>query len=93
MILHLPGKSGDEGIEGIINEYRLCLDRVYLQANKWKKDSIIGCPEIQKFVVALMDRRTKNGVYIATAGFSKEAANRSKIEAIEEKIVLANEEH
>ena len=40
-----------------------------------------------------MDRRIKNGVYIATAGFSKEAANRSKIEAIEEKIVLANEEH
>ncbi|MDU7363484.1 MULTISPECIES: restriction endonuclease [Clostridium] len=38
-------KTGDEGIEGIINEDRLGLDSIYIQAKRWK-DTVVGRPEI-----------------------------------------------
>ena len=45
------GKSGDGGIDGIINEDRLGLDVIYIQAKRW--DGTVGRPEIQKFAGAL----------------------------------------
>ena len=65
------GKSGDEGIDGIIKEDKLGLDVIYIQAKRW--DSVIGRPEIQKFVGALAGQRAKKGVFITTSWFSKEA--------------------
>ena len=41
------GKSGDEGIDGIIKEDRLGLDIIYIQAKRW--ESVVGRPEVQKF--------------------------------------------
>lgn len=67
------GRSGDEGIDGIIDEDRLGLDTIYIQAKKWEKTSTIGRPEIQKFVGALTGKRAKRGIYLTTANFSKEA--------------------
>ena len=65
------GRSGDEGIDGIINEDRLGLDTIYLQAKKWK--STVGRPEIQKFVGALHGQQATKGVFITTSDFSSEA--------------------
>jgi len=42
------GKSGDEGIDGIIKEDKLGLDVIYIQAKRWER--LIGRPEVQKFV-------------------------------------------
>jgi len=67
------GKSGDEGIDGIIKEDRLGLDIIYLQAKRW--ESIVGRPEIQKFVGALAGQGAKKGVFITTSSFSNEAKN------------------
>lgn len=67
------GRSGDEGIDGIIAEDRLGLEMVYLQAKRW--DGTVGRPEIQKFVGALHGRRAKKGVFITTGSFSSEALN------------------
>lgn len=78
------GKSGDEGIDGVISEDRLGLDVVYLQAKKW--DSTVGRPEIQKFVGALHGKRAKKGVFISTGAFSTEAI--SYVEHIDPKVVL-----
>ena len=67
-------KSADEGIDGIIKEDKLGLDKIYIQAKRWKQDSSkIGRPEIQKFVGALDGQRAKKGIFITTAFFSKEA--------------------
>jgi restriction system protein len=67
-------KSADEGIDGIIKEDKLGLDKIYIQAKHWKQESSkIGRPEIQKFVGALDGQRAKKGVFITTALFSKEA--------------------
>ena len=65
------GRSGDGGIDGIINEDRLGLDSIYLQAKRW--DNPVGRPEIQKFAGALAEHRAKKGVFITTSAFTKEA--------------------
>lgn len=65
------GKSGDGGIDGIINEDRLGLDVIYIQAKKWENS--VGRPEIQKFAGALQGQRAKKGIFITTSVFTNEA--------------------
>lgn len=78
------GASGDEGIDGVINEDRLGLDTIYLQAKRW--DGTVGRPEIQKFVGALHGKRAKKGVFITTGGFSGESVE--YVKNIEPKVIL-----
>ncbi|HEY2546766.1 MAG TPA: restriction endonuclease [Candidatus Acidoferrum sp.] len=78
------GRSGDEGIDGIIKEDRLGLDLIYLQAKKW--EGTVGRPEIQKFVGALHGKRAKKGVFITTGTFSSEATE--YVGNIDPKVVL-----
>ncbi|WP_286192644.1 winged helix-turn-helix domain-containing protein [Stappia sp. BW2] len=40
------GRSGDGGIDGVINEDRLGLDRIYVQAKRYGEDNSIGRPEV-----------------------------------------------
>jgi restriction system protein len=82
------GKSGDEGIDGIINEDRLGLDVIYIQAKKWDKDKSISRPEIQKFAGALQGQRAKKGIFITTSNFTKEAQEFAS--RIDSKIILIN---
>ena len=65
------GRSGDGGIDGIINEDKLGLEVIYIQAKKW--ESTVGRPEIHKFAGALMGQSAKKGVFITTSSYSKEA--------------------
>ncbi len=80
------GKSGDGGVDGIINEDKLGLDSIYVQAKRWA-DSV-SRPEIQKFAGALQGKRAKKGVFITTSDFSKEAFE--YVSRIETKIILIN---
>ena len=78
------GRSGDEGIDGIIKEDRLGLDVIYLQAKRW--DSTVGRPEIQRFVGALHGKRAKKGVFITTGKFSNDALE--YVATIDPKVIL-----
>jgi restriction system protein len=78
------GASGDEGIDGVINEDRLGLDTIYLQAKRWA--GTVGRPEIHKFVGALQGKRAKKGVFITTGTFSGEASE--YVKNIELKVIL-----
>lgn len=80
------GKPGDEGIDGMINEDRLGLDVIYIQAKRW--EGVVGRPEIQKFVGALAGRRAKKGVFMTTSSFTGEA--KSYVDTIEPKVVLVD---
>ena len=80
----IVGKSGDEGVDGIIKEDRLGLDTIYVQAKRWE-DSV-SRPEIQKFAGALLGKKAKKGIFITTSTFTKEA--REYADGIEAKIVL-----
>jgi restriction system protein len=79
------GKSGDGGIDGIIKEDKLGLDIVYIQAKRWD-NTVVGRPEIQKFVGALHGQRARKCVFITTSRFSQEA--REYVSIIDSKIVL-----
>jgi len=83
------GKSGDGGIDGIINEDRLGLDVIYIQAKRW--EGSVGRPEIQKFAGALQGQRARKGVFITTSFFTKEAIEYAEL--IESKIILIDGEH
>lgn len=80
------GRSGDGGIDGIIKEDRLGLDRIYLQAKRW--EDIVGRPKIQEFVGALQGKRARKGVFVTTSDFTKEA--REYAEGVESRVVLIN---
>ena len=79
------GRSGDEGIDGIINEDRLGLDVIYVQAKKWEATTV-GRPEIQKFAGALQGQHARKGIFITTSNFSKEAADFAS--RVDNKIIL-----
>jgi restriction system protein len=79
-------RTNDEGIDGIINEDKLGLDVIYLQAKMWQTETNIGRPEIQKFVGALHGQRAKKGVFITTSSFSKGAIEYVKV--IDPKVIL-----
>ncbi len=66
------GRSGDEGIDGIIDEDRLGLDRIYIQAKRWS-DNPVGRSEIQKFVGALQGKRARKGIFITASKFTDQA--------------------
>lgn len=78
------GGSGDGGIDGIINEDRLGLDVVYVQAKRWNGN--VSRPEIQKFAGALQGQRARKGIFITTSSFTKDA--REYVKTIDSKIVL-----
>jgi restriction system protein len=67
----VTGGSGDGGIDVIVNEDRLGLDSIYLQAKRW--EAPVGRPEIQKFAGALAEHRARKGVFITTSSFTKDA--------------------
>jgi restriction system protein len=78
------GRSGDEGIDGIIKEDPLGLDIIYLQAKRW--EGTVGRPEIQKFAGALQGQRARKGIFITTSTFSSDALEYTS--RIETKIIL-----
>ncbi len=67
------GKSGDEGIDGVVNEDPLGLDVVYIQAKRYAADNTIGRERIQQFAGALVGQGASKGVFVTTSSFSRGA--------------------
>lgn len=65
--------TGDAGIDGIISQDPLGLDRIYVQAKRYQSDKVIHRPTIQAFVGALMGAQGDRGVFITTSSFSSGA--------------------
>lgn len=84
------GQSGDEGIDGLINEDHLGLSTIYLQAKRWKEKNTVGRPEVQKFVGALVGQQANKGVFIAASSFTKDAED--YVKKIQQKVVLIDGE-
>jgi restriction system protein len=73
----IAGKGvNDGGIDGLINEDRLGLDRLYVQAKRWQNS--VGRPEIQNFVGALAGQHAQKGIFITTSEFSSGAIEYAK---------------
>lgn len=76
--------SNDEGIDGIIYEDKLGLDKIYIQAKRWSNS--VGRPVIQQFAGALVGQNATKGVFITTSTFSKDA--KQYVVGLHQKIVL-----
>lgn len=70
--LQRVGGAGDGGIDGIISLDKLGLEKVYVQAKRWKNP--VGAPEIQAFYGALAGQRANKGVFITTSSYTAQAA-------------------
>lgn len=79
------GGSGDGGIDGVISLDKLGLEKVYVQAKRWK--GTVGRPEVQGFYGALAGQRANKGVFITTSGYTAQAVEFAKSV---EKIVLVD---
>lgn len=76
--------SHDEGIDGVINEDRLGLDVIYLQAKRWQQT--VGRKEIQSFVGALDGQQANKGVFITTSEFASTAVDYAR--KVSQKVIL-----
>lgn len=72
---HTTQLSGDGGIDGIIQEDKLGLSNVFIQAKRWQRGHNVGRPELQAFVGAMASSGGKRGVFITTSDYSKEATS------------------
>ena len=86
-IEHLGG-PGDEGVDGVINQDALGLQRIYIQAKRYKSDNTIGRPDIQKFVGALPGLGANGGVFITTSTFSADAKDYAQKSQLSPRIIL-----
>ncbi|MBL9181718.1 MAG: restriction endonuclease [Verrucomicrobiaceae bacterium] len=78
--------SGDGGIDGVINEDRLGLDAVYVQAKRWEGN--VGVGPLREFVGSLSAHKAQKGVFITTSDFA--AGARHYVSQVSHKIVLIN---
>jgi restriction system protein len=82
------GKSGDGGIDGIINEDKLGLDSIYLQAKRW--ENMVPVKEVRDFAGSLLSKNARKGVFITTSDFPKSAYE--FVGSIDRRIVLIDGE-
>lgn len=79
------GKSHDGGIDGIINEDKLGLDKIYIQAKRYSPSNHVSSKDIQAFSGAM--KKVTKGIFITTSSFTK-AAQREVLEQVGKQIVL-----
>lgn len=80
------GGSGDGGVDGVINEDPLGLDRIYVQAKRYGETNSVGRPEVQAFVGSLVGLGATKGVFVTTSQFSAQA--RDFVSRLPQRIVL-----
>lgn len=86
----LLGKSGDGGVDGLINEDKLGLDRVFIQAKRYGRGNVVGRPAIQEFVGSLAGHGATKGVFVTTSNFSQQAIDYVKY--LQQRIILVDGE-
>jgi restriction system protein len=72
---HRIGRSGDGGIDGYVQQDKLGLDNIYIQAKRWARENTVGRPELQSFVGSLIGAGAAKGVFITTSSFSQAATD------------------
>jgi len=82
--------SGDAGVDGIISQDPLGLDRIYIQAKRYAEDKPIERPRIHEFAGALLGKQGDRGVFITTSRFTTGA--RQEAERINARIELIDGE-
>ncbi|TPL76252.1 restriction endonuclease [Mesorhizobium sp. B2-3-13] len=80
------GRSGDGGVDGVVNEDPLGLDRVYVQAKRYAETNTVGRPDVQAFVGSLVGLGATKGVFVTTSIFSSQA--RDFVKHLTQRVIL-----
>ena len=79
------GRSGDEGVDGVINQDTLGIDRIYIQAKRWR-DKSVGHSDIRNFIGALDFKHAERGIFITTSTFTKDV--KENVDRSSKRIIL-----
>ncbi len=85
------GRSGDDGVDGVIDQDALGLDRVYIQAKRYAEGNSIGAGAIRDFFGSLDRHKATKGLFVTTSTFSASAKETG--EFLSKRIVLIDGEH
>jgi restriction system protein len=75
---HALGKSGDNGIDGVIDQDPLGVDQIYIQAKRFAEGNNIGAGDIRDFFGALNLKKAQKGIFITTSNFTASAVQTAK---------------
>jgi restriction system protein len=85
------GRSGDDGVDGVIDQDALGLDRVYIQAKRYAAGNGIGAGAIRDFFGSLDRHKATKGLFVTTSTFS--ASAKETAELLSKRIVLVDGDH
>ncbi len=72
------GKTGDNGIDGVIDQDLLGVDQIYIQAKRYAANNTVGAGNIRDFFGALNLKKAQKGIFITTSSFSPSAIQTAK---------------
>ncbi len=67
------GQSGDDGVDGVIDQDPLGVDQIYIQAKRYAEGNQVGPAAIRDFFGSLSLKKAQKGIFVTTSGFSKGA--------------------
>jgi restriction system protein len=82
------GRSGDDGVDGVIDQDALGLDRVYIQAKRYAVGNNVGAGAIRDFFGSLDRHKATKGLFVTTSSFSPAA--RETAAFLSKRIVLVD---
>ncbi|TRA97292.1 restriction endonuclease [Agrobacterium salinitolerans] len=85
------GRSGDDGVDGVIDQDALGLDRVYIQAKRYAASNTVGPSAIRDFFGSLDRHKATKGLFVTTSTFT--ASARETADYLSKRIVLIDGEH
>jgi restriction system protein len=67
------GQSGDDGVDGVIDQDPLGVDQIYVQAKRYAEGNNIGAGALRDFYGALSLKKAQKGIFVTTSAFSPAA--------------------
>ncbi|RCS73049.1 restriction endonuclease [Vibrio casei] len=75
---HTLGQTGDNGVDGVINQDPLGVDQIYIQAKRYAQGNNVGSGDIRDFFGALNLKKAQKGIFITTSDFTASASQTAK---------------
>ena len=72
------GQSGDNGVDGVIDQDPLGVDQIYLQAKRYGPANSVGPGDIRDFYGALSIKKATKGIFVTTSSFTGAAQQTAK---------------
>ncbi len=72
------GQSGDDGIDGVIDQDPLGVDQIFVQAKRYADGNNIGAGAIRDFYGALSLKKAHKGIFVTTSAFSQPATDTAR---------------